>query len=49
VANGVGPEETKVRRADEGSGEIHGIVEDPFETQLGTGTVLHVESADKRE
>jgi len=47
VADGVGPEEAKVRRADEGLGEIHGIVKDSFETQLGTGTVFHVESADK--
>lgn len=45
VADGVRPEEAKVRHADERLGEVHGVVEDPLEAQFGTGAVFHVESA----
>lgn len=45
VTDGVRPEEAEVRHAEEGAGEVHGVVEDPLEAQLGTGAVFHVESA----
>lgn len=44
VADGVRPEEAKVRHADKRLGEVHRVVEDPIKAQLGTGAVFHVES-----
>lgn len=47
MADRVRPEETEIRHADEGLGKVHSIVEDSFEAQLGSGTVFHIESANR--
>lgn len=44
MADGVRPEETKVRHANKCLSEVHGVVENPIEAQLGTGAVFQVKS-----